>query len=65
MTEPTLRTREDVLAMLNILIESRVTPGFLVHVSKPGNLDWLHGMVEAAFNRIEGKSSVARSRSLG
>ena len=65
MAEHTLRTREDVLAMLNILIESRVTPGFLTQVSKPGNLDWLHSMVKGAFDRVEGKSSVARSRSLG
>ena len=65
MAEHTLRTREDVLAMLNILIEGRVTPDFLREVSKPGNFDYLHLLVKTAFDRIEKKDSLAKSRQVG
>lgn len=55
---PTTRTREEVRAFLETILSRRLTPEFLVHVSKPGNLDWFGDLIEKDFDRIEGKRQV-------
>lgn len=65
MDDSPIRSREEVRALLDTIIDSRLTPNFLLEVSKPGNLGFLETLVTTAFNRIERKTSLAESRKLG
>ena len=61
MSDTTRRTKDEVRAALDKLIEERVTESFLEKVSRPGKFDDFVFRAGKLFDGIEGKPFLPRS----